>query len=295
MLGKPSISRRIFIVVNTLFMIFMALICLLPFTHVLFASISSPEFVTQNKGLILYPRGVNLKGYELIFQNPNIITGYLNTIFYTVVGTIVNILFTVMAAYVLSRKGPILNKYFIKIMTFTMFFSGGLIPFFLVVDALGFTGSRWSLIIPSLVSTYNIIIMRTSFSQLPISLEESARMDGANDFVILFRIIIPLSMPVIAVIILFYAVGHWNSWFNAILFLRDRDTFPLQLILREILITNDVSKMMAVRELSAMDSAFYRMLIKYSAIVVATLPIIFIYPFFQKYFVEGVMIGSIKE
>lgn len=174
-------------------------------------------------------------------------------------------------------------------------FSGGLIPFFLVVDGLGLTGSIWALIIPYAVSMYNIIIMRTSFSSIPVSLEESARIDGANDFFILFRIILPLSMPVVAVMILFYGVGHWNSWFAAVIFLRDRKLFPLQLILREILVTNDVSKMMAVRELTAADEQLYRMLIKYSTIVVASLPIVCIYPFLQKHFVKGVMIGSIKE
>lgn len=151
------------------------------------------------------------------------------------------------------------------------------------------------IIIPYAVVTYNIIIMRTSFQQVPVSLEESARIDGANDFVILFRIIVPLSKAIIVVITLFVAVSFWNSWFPAVLFLRDRNKFPLQLILREILINNDITKVMAVREMSAAEEQYYRRLVKYCIIVVATLPIICIYPFLQKYFIKGVMIGSIKE
>ena len=294
MIENRSFFRMLFVTVNTLLMIFLALCCLIPFTHVMFASVSSPAFLAQNRGLVLYPHGFSLNGYGLVFRNPNLIPSYFNTLYYVSIGTIVNLLMTSVAAYVLSRKGPMLNRFFMKILTFTMFFSGGIIPFFLVVDSLGLTDTRAALIIPYAVVTYNIIIMRTSFQQVPVSLEESARIDGANDFVILFRIIVPLSKAIIAVITLFVAVSFWNSWFPAVLFLRDRNKFPLQLILREILINNDITKVMAVREMSAAEEQYYRRLVKYCIIVVATLPIICIYPFLQKYFVKGVMIGSIK-
>ncbi|MGI6260315.1 MAG: carbohydrate ABC transporter permease [Acutalibacteraceae bacterium] len=295
MIERRSFSRMLFRIANVIFLIFLALCCLIPFTHVLFASVSSPTFLSQNRGLVLYPHGFSLNGYDLVFRNPNLIPSYFNTIFYVVMGTLLNLLMTSVAAYVLSRKGPMLNKFFMKLITFTMFFGGGIVPFFLVVDGLGMTDTRLSQLIPYAVSTYNIIIMRTSFQQVPVSLEESARIDGANDFTILFRIIMPLSKAVLAVITLFVAVSFWNSWFPSVLFLRDRSLFPLQLILREILINNDVSKVVPVRELSASQEQYYRKLVKYCIIVVATLPIVCIYPFLQKYFVKGVMIGSIKE
>lgn len=293
--GKISISRRLFFVCNTLFMILMVLACLLPFTHVLFASVSDPAFIAQNRGIVLYPRGFNLLGYKLVFQNPSVISGYYNTLIYTVFGTALGVLLTAMGAYVLSRKNVLWNKFFMKMITFTMFFSGGLIPFFLVVDRMGLSNTRAAMVIPYAVSAWNIIIMRTSFRQISDSLEESARIDGANDFLILFKIILPLSMPVVAVMILFYAIGYWNSWFPAVIFLRKREFFPLQLVLREVLIQSDLSKMMKIADLEKTNDAYYRMLVKYTTIIVATLPVVFVYPFLQRYFIKGIMIGSIKE
>lgn len=295
MVGRISMSRRLFVGINTLLMVFMVLVCLLPFTHVIFASISSPAFISQNRGIVLYPHGFNLIGYKLVFKNPSVVTGYYNTLFYTVAGTAISLLLTAMGAYVLSRKNVLWNKFFMKVIIVTMFFSGGLIPFFLVVDRLGMSDTRMAVIIPYAIGTFYLIIMRTSFAQIPDSLEESAKIDGANDFLILFRIIIPLSMPVIAVMILFYAVGYWNSWFPAVIFLRKRELFPLQLILREVLIQNDLSKMIKIADLEKTNDAYYRMLVKYTTIVVATLPVIFVYPFLQRYFIKGIMIGSIKE
>lgn len=295
MVERKTFSRRLFVAFNTLLMLFLAACCLLPFTHVLFASVSSPAFLAQYRGVVLYPRGFNLEGYQLVFKNPNIVPSFFNSIFYVLAATAINLLMTSLSAYVLSRRGPMLNKFFMRMITFTMFFSGGTIPFFLVVDRLGMTDTRWALLIPYAISTYNTIVMRTSFQQIPVSLEESARIDGANDFIILFRIIIPLSQAVIAVITLFVAVGNWNSWFPAVLFLRDRTKFPLQLILREVLILNDTSSSIATKEMSQAQSDLYKSLVQYCTIAVATLPIICVYPFLQKYFVKGVMIGSIKE
>ncbi len=293
--GKISLSRRVFVLFNTVFMVLMVLVCLIPFTHVLFASVSDPAFISQNRGLVLYPRGFNLVGYELVFKNPSVVTGYANTLFYTVGGTAFSLLLTAMGAYVLSRRNVLLNKFFMKMITVTMFFSGGLIPFFLVVDRLGLSNTRAAVIIPYALSTWNMIIMMTSFREIPVSLEESAKIDGANDFLVLFKIILPLSMPVVAVMILFYAIGYWNSWFPAVIFLRKRELFPLQLILREVLIQSDLSKMMKVADLEKSNDAYYRMLVKYTTIVIATLPVVFVYPFLQRYFIKGVMIGSIKE
>jgi putative aldouronate transport system permease protein len=179
------------------------------------------------------------------------------------------------------------------IIVFTMFFSGGLIPNYLTVMNLGLIDSRWAIILPSAISTYNMIIMRTSFSSIPDSLEESATIDGANDITILTCIILPLSLPIIAVMVLFYGVSHWNSWFSAMFYLRSRTLYPLQLILREILITNSIDNM--TTDVSAMDKEPIGESIKYATIMVATLPVLFIYPFLQKYFVKGVMIGAIKE
>lgn len=198
---------------------------------------------------------------------------------------------TALAAYGLSRKGVLLSNGIMFLITFTMFFGGGLIPSYLLIKDLGLINSRWALLLPGMIGTTNLIIMRTSFKAIPVSLEESARLDGANDFVILFRIIIPLSMPVIAVMTLYYGVGHWNSWFNAMIYLQDRNLFPLQLILREILIDNSTD----VIELESNDSEPIAETIKYATIMVATIPILFIYPFIQKYFVKGVMIGAIKQ
>jgi len=272
---------------------------LYPFLYVVFASFSNPELLVKHKGLLLLPEGFTLQGYTFVFRNPNIYSGYLNTIYYVVVGTLYNMVMTCLGAYVLSRKDWLLKTPMMVMITFTMFFSGGLIPSFILVKNLGMMNTRAALIIPGAISTYNMIIMRTSFMQIPSGLEESAKLDGANDLQILWHVVLPVSKAVLAVITLFYAVGHWNSWFNASIYLRKRELFPLQLILREILIENNTSAMLdnasaqTLQDL-ATNKAWYKELVQYSTIVVSTVPILFIYPFVQKYFVKGVMIGSIK-
>lgn len=263
--------------------------------YVLFASFSEPLRLTEHQGIIWKPLGFTLKGYKMVFRNPNILSGYSNTIFYVAVGTVVNLFMTSLGAYVLSRKNVLLTNFMMFLITFTMFFSGGLVPSYLLMQKLHLVNKRAAMILPGAISTWNLIVMRTSFMSLPDSLEESARIDGANDFIILFRIILPLSKALLAVMALFYAVGHWNSWFNAMLYLRKRHLYPLQLILREILITNDTSSMqMAQSGGDMLNENIYRALIQYSTVIVATVPILCIYPFLQKYFVEGVMIGAIK-
>lgn len=289
---KPTMGERAFGYLNTLLMIGLCLITLYPFLYVLFASFSEATSFLQNRGLLLGPTGFDLGAYRAVFSNPMIIKGYENTLLYVIVGTAINLLMTAIGAYVLSRP----NLYFKHILMFfivvTMVFNGGLIPSYLLVNQLGMMNTMWALLIPGAINTFNMIIMRTSFQGVPVSLEESARMDGAGDWTILFRIVIPLSMPVIAVMILWYAVGHWNSYFNALVYLRNSEKYPLQLVLRDILIANSTDSMMTS---SASDDKYaIGETIKYATIIVSTLPIICLYPFLQKYFVKGVMIGAIK-
>lgn len=289
---RRSIGERLFDGANVIFMIALSIVTIYPFLYVLFASLSDPAWVVQLRGLIWYPKNITLEAYRLVFANPAILTGYMNTLFYVIVGTALNILMTSLGAYALSRQSVMWKNPIMFMIVFTMFFNGGLIPTYLLVNNLGLLDSRWALIIPSAMSAYNLIIMRTAFQGVPVSLEESAKLDGANDFTVLFRIVLPLSMPVVAVMILFYGVGHWNGWFNALIYLRTRDLYPLQLILREILITNSTDSMMT--GVGGADKMPIGETIKYATIIVATVPILLLYPFLQKYFVKGVMIGAIK-
>ncbi|MCE5170786.1 carbohydrate ABC transporter permease [Paenibacillus profundus] len=293
LVNKLSIGERIFEFFNILFMICLCLVTLYPFVYVLFASLSDPSWLVQQRGLIWFPHGLTWDAYRLVFENPMITSGYLNTLFIVVVGTFVNVFMTALGAYGLSRQNVMWKNPIMFFIVFTMFFSGGLIPSYLLVTGLGMLDSLWALIVPGAVSAFNLIIMRTAFQGIPISLEESAKLDGANDFTVLVRIILPLSLPVIAVMILFYGVGHWNSWFGALIYLRDRELYPLQLVLREILITNSTDSMLTGA--GAADKMPIGETIKYATIIVATVPILLLYPFLQKYFVKGVMIGAIKE
>ena len=290
---KTSVGEKIFDVCNVTFMIGLILVTIYPFLYVFFSSISDPALLAQNTGILYKPIGFTLKAYELVFENPMITIGYVNTLFYVVIGTAINILFTSIGAYALSRKNVMLAKPIMMLIIFTMFFSGGLIPSYLLINGLGMMDTRWALIIPNAISVWNLIIMRTSFKGIPDSLEESARIDGAGDFTILFKIILPLSLPVIAVMILFYGVGHWNSYFSAMIYLRDNALWPLQLVLREILINNSTENF--ITGVGGGDRYPVGETVKYATIIIATIPILLLYPFLQKYFVQGVMIGSIKE
>jgi putative aldouronate transport system permease protein len=292
---KKSKGEIIFDVINSAFMIIMILVCAYPLLYVILSSFSDPTELMSHRGIMVKPVGFTLKGYELVLKNKNISSGYFNTIIYVFAGTLVNLFFTSLSAYVLSRRNLYWGKALMFMVTFTMFFGGGLIPFYLLIRDLNLIDNRLVMIIPGAISVWNLIVMRTSFMEIPASLEESAKIDGANDFVVLFKIVLPLSKSVMAVMALFYAVGHWNSWFNAMIFLRKRSLYPLQLILREILIQNDVSTMRDIVRLEDMQNQDkYRALVQYCTIIVATVPILLIYPFLQKYFVKGVMIGSIK-
>lgn len=279
----------------TTFMLALIVVTLYPLLYVAFASLSDAGGLAQHKGLMFRPDGFSLAAYNLVFKNPMISVGYRNTLFYVVAGTTINLVLTTMAAYALSRKNVMWRNPIMFMIVFTMFFSGGLIPTFLLVGVtLNMIDKPWALIIPPAINTWNLLIMKTSFDGVPVALEESARLDGANDFRILWNVVIPLSGPVIAVMILFYAVGHWNAFFNAMIYLRTRDLWPLQLVLRQILISNSQESMTA-GSFTGGDVMPIGETIKYATIMVATVPILLIYPFLQRYFVKGVMIGAIKE
>jgi putative aldouronate transport system permease protein len=270
----------------------LTVVTLYPMLYVAFASISDAGQLITHKGLLLKPLGFSLEAYSSVFKNPGILTGYRNTLFILVAGVSLNLFMTALGAYVLSRKNVMWNNAFMFIIVLTMFFHGGLVPLYLTVKGVGLIDSLWAPIIPFAISTFNLIIMRTAFMSVPDSLEESAKIDGANHFTILFKIIIPLSMPVIAVMILYYAVEKWNGWFYSSIFIKDRELFPLQLILREILIANQTDSMSAGADMG--DRFQIGETIKYATIMVATVPILCVYPFVQKYFVKGVMVGALK-
>lgn len=290
---KVSKSYRLFQLINVCILVSLSLATLYPLVHVVMASLSDGNALLAHRGLLFWPVGkTNVNAFESVLNNPNILTGYKNTLFVLLVGTTFQVSMTALGAYVLSRQKFILKTPIMLMIVFTMFFEGGIIPFFFVVKNLHLTNSLWAMIIPFSVSAYNLIIMRTAFAAIPVSLEESARLDGASHWTILLRIILPLSKPVIAVMVLYYGVGIWNGWFWASVFIRPRELFPLQLVLREILIANDTSTMTAGT--ASLDIESVSETIKYATIVVSTLPILVIYPFLQKYFVKGVMIGAVK-
>lgn len=289
---KRSTGERIFEVLNISVMLVIILIMIYPLLYVIFASLSDANGLLAQKGILLRPVGFSVESYRMMSKNPMILRGYMNTIFIVTVGTAINIILTAMGAYVLSCKGPMLRRPIMILIVITMYFSGGMIPFYFTVVNLGLENSIWSLILPSALNTFNLIVMRTSFEAVPESLKESAYLDGASDMKILFRIILPLTKATLAVLTLYYAIGHWNSWFNAVLFINDRAKYPLQLILREILLQNDTSSMSS--NVISEDQFAIGETIKYAVTVAATVPVLCIYPFLQKYFEKGALLGAIK-
>jgi putative aldouronate transport system permease protein len=287
-----KLSDKIIDVIIHILLIFSAFITLYPFIYVLSMSISSPDEVMK-QNIILFPKGFSIESYKIVFKNKMFWQSYYNTIWYTVVGTTINVVMTIIAAYPLSKKRFIHRNFFMLMISFTMFFGGGLIPLYILVSILGMYNTRWAIVIPGAVSAWYVIITRTFFQSIPESLEESAIIDGASDYKILTQIYLPLSKAILAVLVLFHAVGHWNSFFSAMIFLSDGSKQPLQIYLRRILI--EVSAEIQ-RNLpgSSYERAAYGIQLKYSSIIVTILPIICVYPFLQKYFVKGVMIGSIK-
>ncbi|WP_322905928.1 carbohydrate ABC transporter permease [Paenibacillus campi] len=297
---KESRSDRMFLLLNYVYLA-IALVCVLyPLVYIVSASISSPTYVSSGE-MWLLPKGITFEGYQRVFENQSIWQGYANTILYTVVGTLVNLLVTIPAAYALSRADFVGRGFFMAMFLVTMFFSGGLIPTYLLVKNLGLVNTMWALILPGAASVWNIIVARTFFqSTIPKELQEAAHIDGCTNLRLFWKIVIPLSAPIIAVMALFYGVGHWNSYFNALVYLNDESKYPLQMVLRQILVLQEMtgsgigsatSGEAAMAMNARADSAA---LLKYAVIIVSTLPIIAIYPFLQRYFVQGVMIGSVK-
>ncbi|PYI50500.1 carbohydrate ABC transporter permease [Paenibacillus flagellatus] len=289
---RQTAFDRLFDVAVYAALLALAAVTLYPLLYVAFASLSDAARLVVHKGLLVRPLGFSLEAYKSVFANPGILTGYRNTLFILIAGVAVNLFMTALAAYVLSRRNVLWNKPFLFVIVLTMFFNGGLIPLYLIVKNVGLVDSLWSTVIPFSVNTFNLIIMRTAFMAIPESLEESAKMDGAHHFTILFRIVLPLSMPVLAVMTLYYAVEKWNGWFYASVFIQNRDLYPLQLTLREILIANSTDSM--AQGADAAERFQVGETIKYATIMVATIPILCVYPFVQKYFVKGVMVGALK-
>ena len=283
-----------FDVVSTLLLIIALLIVLYPLYFVLIASISDANSISLGK-VILLPKNIDFVGYRRILQDNRIMHGYVNSILYTVASTVIGTMTTILAGYSFSRTDLVGRKALMMVYVFTMYFSGGLIPTYLVVKDVGLLGSPWAVILMGAISVYNIIIARSFFSSsIPVDLYEAAQLDGCSNGRFFISIVVPLSKSIIAVIALYYAVAQWNGYFNALIYLSKQNQYPLQMVLREILLSSqsvqaDVTDVDAIQEMQRIAAT-----IKYGVIVVASLPMLMLYPFIQKYFVKGVMIGSVK-
>ncbi len=290
---KEGPASVLFDAVNVLLLTVIVVVTVYPILYVIFASFSNGDRLLAHSGLLWKPLGSTAAGYKMVFKDPMIVRGYLNTIFVVVVGSFVSMAITVLASYFLARKEVVGQKAIMIYIIITMFFSGGMIPFYFTVRSLGFYNSIWALVFPSAVNTFNLIVMKTNFQGVPDGLIEAAVLDGADHFIILASVVLPLVKPILAVISLYYIVGRWNEWFYAMMFLQDRVKYPLQLVLRGILIANDTNAMSAGTGFGDQEAVSES--IKYGVIVIATVPILCIYPFLQKYFVKGTMVGAVKE
>lgn len=284
---KETRGELIFHVCNYIFLTALAVVCLYPLWHVVMASFSDSDALLAQEGLLLWPMEFTLDSYKRVFANPNVLTGYKATLKLLVLGVSWQMIMTILGAYVLSRREFMLRRPLMLAITFTMFFSGGMIPTYLNIEQLGMKGSIWALIIPFSINTYNMIILRTSFESLPESLLEAAKIDGAGHLTCLFKIVLPLSKATLSVITLYYGVAMWNAWFWAAQLMDDRTEMPLAVVLRDILINSQMQQMDT--GVTSTEG------IKYALIVVATVPILCVYPFIQKHFAQGVMIGAVKE
>ena len=287
---KEDFGSRVFNLINVILMGIVVFITLYPMLYILFASFSDGNSLLRHTGMLWYPLDFSLEGYNAAFKDPMILKGYWNTLFVVFFGGFLSVAVTVVGAYSLTQKNFILQKPIMIFVIFTMFFSGGMIPYYFTVREIGLYNSLWALIFPSLISTFNLIIMRTGYNSVPETLYEAAKIDGAGHFRIFGSIVLPLIKPTVTVISLYYMVNKWNSWFDAMLFLQDRAKYPLQLILRGVLLANETNAMTG----SEVDRAAISESIKYAVIIISTLPILCAYPFLQKYFVKGVMVGAVK-
>ena len=298
-IANTSWNEPIFVVVNSLIITFFAVITLYPLIYILSASFSDPNAVASGK-MILWPVNASLRAYKYVLGYKEVWIGYANTILYTVLGTLMNLIATVPYAYALSRKDLSGRKFFTILYMIPMYFGGGMVPAYLNIRDLGLLDTRMILMLAGLVTTYNLIIARTFFiSTIPWELHEAAFMDGCNDFRLLWKVVLPLSRPILVVLMLYYGVGHWNSYFNAMIYLRDRNKYPLQVFLKEILtqgqFNSTIDGYMSAEEILEMTRlADTANMVKYAIIVVSTVPMVLVYPFLQKYFEKGAMIGSVK-
>ncbi|MEG0766290.1 MAG: carbohydrate ABC transporter permease [Clostridia bacterium] len=290
---KHKLSERIMDAIIVLLMVVLMFLTVYPLLYTIFASLSDARRLLMHDGPLWFPiQPMTLMGYEKTLSNRGIVMGFRNTLGYVVGGTTFSLLITTLGAFVLSRPNFLPRGLILKFIMMTMFFSGGLIPLFFVVKLVGIYDTPYAFVLPYCLNTYNMIIMRTFFQGIPASLEESAVLDGATDLQVMMHIFIPLSSAVIAVITMYYGVSYWNSWYPAVVFMRTRSQYPLQMFLREILILNEVTDQLDAS--TKVEEAYYRELVKYCTVVVSTVPILVIYPFLQRYFVKGVMIGAIK-
>ena len=293
---KNSTADMVYIVITEVILWFMLVIILIPLVYIVSSSFSSPEAV-GNGWVYLWPVDFSLKGYAAVFTTEKVWIGFRNSIFYTVVGTFINIVVTMLAAYPLSRRDLKGRGVVTVIFTFTMLFSGGMIPTYLLVRDLRMINTVWAMLIPGAMSVYNVIIARTYIqSSIPFDLYESASLDGCTDDRYLISVVLPLAKPIIAVLVLWYAVGHWNQYFNAMIYLRDSNLLPLQIVLRNFLIVEDMndSSLATMSMEEYMDKLYLKNLYQYSLIVIASAPVMMLYPFIQKHFVKGIRLGSLK-
>lgn len=289
---KKSAGEIVFDITNYTIMLIMIVVTLYPCYYVLIASVSDPVRIYEGNGILLFPKGFSTNAYADVLSYKQLWTSYANTIFYVAVGGFLSVVVTIMSAFSLTRRDLPFKNLIMFAILFTMYFSGGLIPTYLVVKSIGILDSRLAIILPALMSTYNLIITISYFKGLPYELEEAAKIDGASDYTILLKIMIPLAKPIIAVISLYYMVALWNEYFSAMIYLNKRSLYPLQLVLREILIQNDTASMGAAS--NAGDVQSYAENLKYAVIVVSTIPILCVYPYIQRFFVKGVTIGAVK-
>lgn len=297
MIKKLTKKKKLhaFDIINITFLTVVSIFMIYPFYNVLIISFAKYDDLVKS-GMYIIPTSFNLDAYKTVLWDSAFYKGFIVSVFITIIGTSISMILSVCGGYALSKKDMPGRNVLLFIVLFTMFFSGGLIPYYLTVKAVGLIDTIWAMILPVAISTWNLIIIKSYFNNFPVSLEESARLDGANDIQILVKIVIPTSKPIIATFSLFYAVDRWNEWWNALIFVSDKDIRPLQIVLREILINYSSTISDAAKQaLLSGDKVIFSTSIQMAAITVSMIPIIIIYPFLQKYFVKGIMLGSMKE